>query len=251
MRKLALLMFTGLCCASAAQSSTGQAVVGQSVSAQSSEQVEMLGNAIPHPYFFFGPSSSVGEGYARVVGRAEGGIDMESAHAIFRALGAYDTGTKINDNDQPNPNGHDRYLEGAAYYRAARGMVCGLVCGRWFAMEPAFHHRLFQGRDSSRDWRRIRPDAARLQRVPARLLHAGESGLGAGRTDWQNGSHGAAVSVTLPTPREKRHWFLRNCLSAYGFHTTVTEPQNLALTRAQRAQQGFAGGDEMGVVYRF
>jgi hypothetical protein len=211
----------------------------------------MLGNGMPHPYFFFGPSSSVGEGYARVVGRAEGGIDMESAHAIFRALGAYDTGTKINDNDQPNPNGHDRYLEGAAYYRAARGWFAGWFAGaglRWNQLSTTGYSKggtrpeIGGGYDLMlRACKECRRDFS--MRVNLDWVLAG--------TDWQNGSHGAVVTVTLPTPREKRHWFLRNCLSAYRFHTTVTEPQNLALTHSQRTQQGFAGGDEMGVVYRF
>src|ERR1700733_15452656 len=83
---------------------------------------ELLSAPIPHPYIYFGPSVMPG-GYAPLAYRAETGIDLESSHAIVRALGAYDDGHKTNDGDQPNPNGHDRYLESAAYFR---------IRSRWF-----------------------------------------------------------------------------------------------------------------------
>ena len=222
-------------------------MVGLSLRSQSSEHVELLTSAIPHPYFFFGPSSSVGEGYAGLACRGEGGIDLESRHAIFRALVAYDTGRKTAENDQPNPNGHDRYLETAAYYRAARGWFAGVGL-RWNQLSTTDYSKggtrpeIGGGYDLTlRACKECRRDFS--MRVNLDWVLAG--------TDWQNGSHGAAVTATLPTPREKRHWFLRNCFTEYRFHTTVTEPTNLALTRAQRAQRGFSAGDEMGVVYRF
>jgi hypothetical protein len=59
----------------------------------------------------------MGGGYAPLAYRAETGIDLESTHVIVRALAAYDDGHKTNDGDQPNPKGHDRYLESTAYFR--------------------------------------------------------------------------------------------------------------------------------------
>src|SRR5260370_31663201 len=84
------------------------------------EDVELLHRPIPHPYIYLG-LSLMGAGYAPLVYRAEAGIDVESTHAIFRISTAYNNGHKVSDGNQPNPKGHDRYLETAAYYRMARG----------------------------------------------------------------------------------------------------------------------------------
>lgn len=186
-------------------------------------------------------------GYAGLTYRAEGGLDVESAHALLRALAAYDYGGKASENDQPNPNGHDRYLEGAAYYRAARGWFAG-AGWRWNQLSTTDYFK--SG---------TRPEIGGGYDLTLRACdgcrHAFSMRLNGdwvmAGTDWQNGSHGAAITLTYPTPHEKRHWFLRDCIGAYRFHTTVTEPQNLPLTRAQRAQRRFTGGEDLGVVYRF
>jgi hypothetical protein len=90
---------------------------------------EVLTLPIPHPFLLLGPSLMAG-GYAPFAYRVEGGIDVESSHAIVRAPGAYDNARKVNDNDQPNSNGHDRYLDGAAYFRLnRRGRFQGLYFG--------------------------------------------------------------------------------------------------------------------------
>lgn len=70
-------------------------------------------------------------------------------------------------------------------------------------------------------------------------------------TDWENGSHGPALTITLPTPREKRHWFFRYDFFAYRFHDTVTEPDNWPLSVSQRAQHHLDGGGNIGLIYRF
>lgn len=85
--------------------------------------------------------SLIPAGYAPLAYRAEDGIDLESTHVVLRALGAYDNGHETKDNNQPNPNGHDRYLEGAAYFLTrSNGSRARL------ALERAFHLELHQGR---------------------------------------------------------------------------------------------------------
>lgn len=130
--------------------------VGQSVVAGASNgDPEVLTNPVPHPYIALGPALMSG-GYAPLAYRAEVGIDLESTHAIIRALAAYDNGHKINDNDQPNPEGPRPLLGNGSllsFPRQARRVV------RWhgLALEPAFYDELHQGRDEARIRWRLRP----------------------------------------------------------------------------------------------
>ena len=104
--------------------------------AQSGGDVELLNSSIPRPYASLGPSVTEDAGYAPLAYRAESGLDLESKHAIFRALAAYDNGHKTDDGDQPNVNGHDRYLESAAYFRAGHGWSFGMGW-RWNQLSTA------------------------------------------------------------------------------------------------------------------
>jgi hypothetical protein len=236
--KLASLLFAGACVSSA---------LGQAISGTSSPGVELLTQPIPHPYFYLGPASSAGAGFGSQSYRAETGIDVETPHAVFEALGAYEGVRKNNDNDQPNPNGHERYLESAGYYRVARGWSVGMGL-RWDRLSTTNYSKSATRPEFGGEYDLIqRPcDGCRRDfsmRVKLDWVMAG--------TDRENGSHGPAIIMTLPTPREKRHWFFRSRVSVDRFHTTVTEPDNLALTREQRGQQHFAGYADSGLVYRF
>jgi len=73
----------------------------------------------PHPYLFWGPSL-MGAGYSTLAYRVEGGLDAESTHCLMSARAAYDNGRQVNDGNQPNPKGHDRYLDVGIYCRIAR-----------------------------------------------------------------------------------------------------------------------------------
>jgi hypothetical protein len=186
-------------------------------------------------------------GYASLAYRAEAGIDLESAHAIFRALGAYDDGHKTDDNDQPNPNGHDRYLESAAYFRASRGWFCGMGW-RWSQLSTTNYTKggtrpEFGG---GYDWFRHSCDGCRRDfsmRINVDWITAG--------SDWQNGSHGPNVTLTFPAPSEKRHVFWRQSLGVYRFHESITEPTNLPLTLLQNSDKSFDSTADFGLIYRF
>lgn len=69
--------------------------------------------------------------------------------------------------------------------------------------------------------------------------------------DRYNGSHGPSTTITLPSPRENRHWFYRETVAVYRFHTSVTDPSNLLLTQQQRADKQFDSVIDSGIVYRF
>jgi hypothetical protein len=212
---------------------------------------EVLTLPIPHPFLLLGPSL-MGGGYAPFAYRVEGGIDVESSYAIVRASGAYDNGRKVNDNDQPNSNGHDRYLDGAAYFRLNRtGRFQGLYFGAgytWSQLSTTNYtkgggrYQVGGGYDLFlRSCKECRRDYS--MRINVDWLTAGH--------DWQNGSHGPKASITIPSPREKRHWFYNQNVGIYRFHETVTEPTNLPLVQLQQSQRYFDCFADFGVLYRF
>jgi hypothetical protein len=211
---------------------------------------DWLRNPVPHPFLYFGPSV-MGGGYASITYRFESGIDVESSHFLARALGAYDDGHKVDDGDQPNPKGHDRYLDGAVYYRLHSGWPRGLYFGggyTWSQLSTTNYtkgggrYQLGGGYDIfQRSCNECRRDFS--IRVNMDWITAGQ--------DWQNGSHGPNTTVTMPSPIEKRHWFLVDSVAIYRFHQTVTEPNNPPLVQFQRAKKYFDGNDDVGIVYRF
>jgi hypothetical protein len=219
------------------------------------QDVELLTRPIPRPYLYLGPSLMPG-GYATFAYRLEGGIDLESKRAIVHAAGAYDNGSKTNDNDQPNPKGHDRYLEGQAYYQLPRMRFVAEWLTDWFAGPGYLWSQL-----STTNYTKgaNRPEFG----GGVDIITYGCDGCRrnfsmratvdyfTGGNDWQNGSHGVTVGITIPTPRERRHWFYYERVTVFRFHETVTEPTNLPLTLQQQADMSWTSSEDMGIVYRF
>lgn len=242
---LLFLLFAGA--AAAAQSNL---VSSHAISDDQRESM-VSGSFIPRPYVYFGPSL-MGGGYAPVTVRSEAGINLEATHIVFRVLGAYDNGHKVNDNDQPNPNGHDRYLDSAVYYRlASKGWSGNLYFGGGYTWSELSTTNYSKGAGRYQlgggyDWSRRACELCRRSfsmRLNMDWITAGQ--------DWQNGSHGPSISLTIPSPRENRHWFYRETVSIYRFHESVTEPSNLALTVQQRADKSVDSFADFGIVCRF
>jgi hypothetical protein len=218
----------------------------------------ILESRIPHPYIYFGPSL-MGGGYARLAYRAEAGLNLESRRWVMMALAAYDNGHKVDDADQPNLTGHDRYLSGDIYLRLpwlpAQLSFLGdpdrwfVGTGyRWSQLSTTNYTKGVNGPEigGGRDfiWRSCAECRGNLSmRISLDWVMAGN--------DWQNGSHGPDFTLTLPSPRENRHWFLQERIAFYDFHETVTEPSNAELTHQQMSMQKVDNFDEVGVVYRF
>lgn len=211
----------------------------------------------PHPYLYAGPSL-MGGGYATFAYRVEGGLNVESPQWVMKALAAYDNGRKVNDDDQPNPNGHDRYLDGGIYYRLTSlpSRLSFLGAGHWFLgggyrwnqLSTTNYTKGVNGPLIGGGYDLVTRACESCRRnFSARF---GLDWITAGN-DWQNGSHGPEVTVTIPTPRENRHWFYETRAGVYRFHETVTEPSNIPLTRIQESQKGTDGFENIGVVYRF
>jgi hypothetical protein len=209
------------------------------------------GKPIPRPYIYFGPSF-MGGGYAMFAYTLEAGMNIEATHFITRADASYDNGHKVDDGTGPNPKGRDRYLDGAFYFRPALpGWKRGLYFGggyKWNELSTTNYHKE-SGRymvGGGYDWfLRVCESCRRdlSMRLNVDWVTAGN--------DWENGSHGPDITVTMPSPREHRHWFLRQEIGIYMFHTTVTETDNAFLTRQQRAEKSYDSFAEVGMQYRF
>ena len=205
----------------------------------------------PHPYLFLGPSL-MGGGYALLAYRVETGLKVESSNWVMKASAAYDNGRKVNDDDQPNPNGHDRYLESGIYFRPTWQALASdwFFGGGWSwnqlsttnYTKSGTRPRIGGGYDLVlRSCSICRRDFS--MRIAMDWVMAG--------TDWQNGSHGPDIVISMPGPRETRHWFWQEEIGIYRFHETVTEPANLTLTNQQQADRNVDFFSNMGVVYRF
>jgi hypothetical protein len=223
-----------------------------------SEVEPLLTRLFPHPYLLFGPALG-GGGYRPLALRVETGLNVESRHWVMKALAAYDNDRKTDDGTQPNPKGHDRYLDGGIYFRpswlpsqlAFLGTPDRWFFGggyRWSQLSTTNYTKggsrpqFGGGRDFvMRSCSLCRRDFS--MRVAVDYFTAG--------TDWQNGSHGAEVTLTFPRPRENRHWFWREQIEIYRYHQSVTDPTNIALTREQLSNKGVDSASNFGIFYRF
>lgn len=202
---------------------------------------------LPRPYVFVGPEG-MGGGYAPLAFEEGVGLRLDTKHFLADTTAWYDNAHKVNDNDQPNPSGHDRGLTGAMYYRLSSGWAFGggarwneLVTTNYYksAWRPTF------GGSKDLIW-----GACGENCKPSFAMKIGVDWLTAG-TDRMNGVHGPLISFYLPTPSLKGHIFYRETVGVYRFHTTVTEPSNRPLTEQQTSQRSFDRFMELTLMYRF
>ena len=217
----------------------------ESASSGSSDIPPLITRPIPYPYFATGPSL-MGAGYSAFAWRVEGGLTGESNHFVMNGDAAYDNGRQVNDGDQPNPKGHDRYLNAGLYGRFGKKLFtgnCFVGLGwRWNQLsttnyvKTANRPQIGGGCDvtSGRDF---------SMRIVSNWVLAGD--------DWQNGVHGPEFTFSFPSPRERRHWFWRETLGVYRFHETVTERGNVQLTQSQRADRSTMVNLNFSIIYRF
>ncbi|MFZ1006152.1 MAG: hypothetical protein WAN65_04915 [Candidatus Sulfotelmatobacter sp.] len=221
-----------------------------------SDREELLTRLTPHPYLSLGPALG-GGGYRPFALRAEGGINIESRHWVMIALAAYDNDRKTDDGDQPNPKGHDRYLNGAIYFRPSQLQATIPFLGDHWFFGAGYRWSQLSTTNYVKGGNRPQIGGGYdLALRPCSLCHRdfsvrlGVDWVMAGN-DWQNGSHGPEATITFPTPSEKRHWFWRQRLGIYRFHESVTEPTNQPLTRLQSSQKYMDSNADFSLIYRF
>ena len=209
------------------------------------------GKLVPMPYLDVGPSL-MGGGYAVWAYHVAGGLNLEGTHWIFRSIAEYDNGHKVNDNDQPNPKGHDRSLNGALYFRPARpGWTSDFYFGggyRWHQLSTTNYTKGTNRYQLGAGYDLFIRSCEACRRHYSMRINVDWVTVG---NDWQNGSHGPDITMTWPSPREKRHFFWREEIAVYLFHTTVTEPNYPYLTRQQLADKSVDRFAEFGGIWRF
>jgi hypothetical protein len=182
------------------------------------------------------------------------GGDIERAPWLAHAHFGYDNGHKIGDNDQPNPNGHDRYLSFSGFRRLPRYQTWFLGGGwRWSQLSTTNYTKgggspfFGGGYDLFFDHGGSHPECGGNCWMSARFeLYYFTAGQ-----DWQNGSHGFDFKFIMPRPIEKRHLFFSWNLQIFRAYETVTEPTNVSLTEQQKSNKFFDGDCRLGLDYRF
>jgi hypothetical protein len=205
---------------------------------------------LPRPFVYAGPGFMPG-GYAPLAALGGVGLRIDARRLLMNFEGSYDNGHKVNDNDQPNPKGHDRGLAGSVYYRLSSGWFLG-AGGRWSQLSTTkytktgarptfgggkdyFHRLNCDGDDES--------CVHFSMRISVDYVLKGN--------DYINGSQGPLVTFYMPSPSAKGHFFFRQTLGIYTFYTTVTEPNNAYLTRLQMNDRHAETVGEMTFMYRF
>ena len=209
---------------------------------------QQLHGLIPRPFLYAG-GELMGGGYAPLAWEGGGGLRIDSRHFLASAEGRYDNGRKTNDNDQPNPNGHDRGLAGAAYFRLSSGWFLG-TGARWSQLSTTNYAKsgwrpTFGG---GKDY--FHKTCALENCVGDFSMRIGVDYLLPG-ADHTNALQGPLLSVYMPSPAAKGHLFFRQTMGIYEFHETITEPSNLTLTRQQIGDRSVTSFYELTLMYRF
>ncbi|MFZ0770755.1 MAG: hypothetical protein WCA49_09390 [Candidatus Sulfotelmatobacter sp.] len=230
-----------------AQNAVSQQAVSQQAAAQGAEQ-QSSPSYLPHPFVYAG-TELMGAGYAPLAGDVGGGLRIDSRHFLASAEGSYDNGHKTNDNDQPNPSGHDRGLVGTSYFRFSSGWFLG-AGARWSQLsttnyaKSAWRPTFGGGKDYFHRECSVENCAADFSfRLGVDYVLPG--------ADHSNAVQGPLISFYMPSPSAKGHFFFRLSQGIYEFHETVTEPSNLTLTRQQIGDRSVTSFCELTLMYRF
>jgi hypothetical protein len=175
----------------------------------------------PHPIVFAGPSF-VGNGYQTLALNGGAGLLLNSPHLVSDIEGRYMNARKTNDNMINNRKGHERYLQGRIFYRYRPGLYFG-GGAQWSETSTTNYTKkgwrptFGVGGDHFGDSLSMRWQALYL--LPG--------------TDRLNALQGPEFQLWLPSPASRKHFFYRQTLGIYEFHTTITDPNDPALTALQ------------------
>lgn len=157
-----------------------------------------------HPYLYGGLVFSDGASYSPASAAVGGGLDLESGHFIGLAEGSFQNARK-NDSD----TGSETDLKGRAFFRTGRGWFFG-GGAQWSRLgtiayrKEAAHPALGGGKDLFRENFSMR----------AQILYVLPG------TDHLNAVQGPEVSLWMPSPASRSHFFYRQTVGIYEFHQT-------------------------------
>lgn len=175
---------------------------------------------------------------------------MESCHWVMQAGAAYDNAHAANDNGPPNPKGHDRYLDGLLFLRPGwlfSGASFFGVGLRWSQQSTTNYTKSGTHPQFGGGYDLIQRPCSTCGRNSMRI----EGNWFTAGNDWQDGSHGVEISISIPSPRETRHLFFQERVGVYTSHQTVTERSGIPLALSQRANRSVTSYTVLGIIYRF
>ena len=193
----------------------------------------------PHPIVFSGPSF-VGNGYQPLALSGGTGLLLNSSHLLSDVEARYMNARKTNDNTVNNKKGHERYLQGRLFYRYRHGLYFG-GGAQWSETSTTNYTKkgwrptFGLGGDHFGDGVSMRWQA--LYVLPG--------------TDHSNALQGPEFQLWLPSPVSRKHFFYRQTLGIYEFHTTITDPTDAALTAQQTADKHSAAFLDFTFGWRF
>jgi hypothetical protein len=204
---------------------------------------------IPRPYAFIG-GEGMGGGYAPFAAIGGGGFRIDSDRLVVDAQAWYDNGHKVNDNDQPNPSGHDRGLVSAAYYRLPSGWTFG-AGARWSELSTTNYKKSSWEPTFGGSWDYLSDPRCRAERCVGAFSMQVRADYMLKGSDWTNGTQGPLLTVYFPSPSVKAHILFRESLGVYRFYETVTDRTNALLTSEQMSVHGWDSFAQFTIMWRF
>jgi hypothetical protein len=192
----------------------------------------------PHPYLT-GSFQLQSGGYAPAAWAGGVGVNVELKHLVFDSSASYAAARKVNDNTIDNHSGHQRGVDGNAFYRFNKLYAGGGASWSQLSTtnytKQSWHPRIGVGRDWLREG-----FSARGQML---YVMAGDDRL--------NGTQGPEFSLWLPSPVADHHIFWQQTVGIYTFHETVTDPSDKLLTAEQMGSRSVTCNVSFSLIYRF
>lgn len=216
-------------------------------------------SAYPHPYVAVGASLN-GGGYSTFSFTGSGGLNLEKTHFVLESDGTYDTAGKSNDATYENKKGHNYSYSGDGLYRTSSGWLLGV--GDIFTKTITTNYTkqaTYPSAGAGKDFSHVRIQFM-YYREENELTHYPElvnftPGPGQSEVSYTcrctSNVSGLETRFWYPSPRSAKHLFFRADLKTYWFHTTLTDPYNVALTKSQEASHSFGGSLTYQIMYRF
>jgi hypothetical protein len=186
-----------------------------------------------------GPSL-VGNGYQSLALNGGVGLLLNSPHLLSDVEATYMNARKTDDNTLNNNKGHERSLKGRVFYRFHRDLYLG-GGAQWSETSTTNYTKkgwrptFGVGGDHFGDGYSMRWQT--LYVMPG--------------TDRANAMQGPEFQLWFPAPTSDKHFFFRQTLGIYEFHTTVTDSTNLSLTAQQTADRHTAAFLDFTFGWRF
>lgn len=227
---------------------------------------QVVNSYIPKPYIGVG-GVLMPAGYASGAYQLQAGFLLNSKYLVGDTYVAYDNGKKINDATEYNNKGHDRYINSFLAFKHSNSYFG--VGPRWSQLSTTnytkglnvieaakngdFRVQAVVGHDVVGNFFSFRgqvnyvfPPFHESVSYPSTSTSPASICSGCG-----NGLQGPELSLFFPSPASKGHFIYRMTLALYEFHTTVTDPTNAQLTRAQDTDRHLTASTTFLLMYRF